>query len=310
MLPDVALLRIFDFCLDDEEIDAWHVLVHVCQTWRNLVFESPRRLDLQLHFKSTTRIQDADDVWPPLPISIRVLNHRIRFISRICSTLYYNDRICELTLWRVASDQLDEILEEMQEPYPALRVLSLEPGGQKVLKLPPSFLGGSAPCLQKLEFYHVLFPGLQALLLSATHLVHLQLWKILHPGYISPEAMVTCLAVLTKLESLTLWFQPPPTHPDQKSRPPTYTHLPALTKLDFRGHGQYLEDLVARIDSPLLEELYIKFDHQSTFDAPNLAHFIRRTPKFKAHDEECVVFFERVTLPQTFGGKLDVKNFN
>jgi hypothetical protein len=117
-------------------------------------------------------------------------------------------------------------------------------------------------------------------------------------------------SVLTKLESLTLWFQPPPTHLDQTGGPSTHTHLPILTKLDFRGHGQYLEDLVTRIDSPLLEELYIKFDHQSTFDTPKLAHFIRRTPKFKAHDEECVVFFKRVTLPQTFGGKLDVKIFS
>ena len=50
VLPDVALLEIFAFVVDDNDsIDAWHPLVHVCQKWRNIVFGSPRRLNLQLH---------------------------------------------------------------------------------------------------------------------------------------------------------------------------------------------------------------------------------------------------------------------
>ena len=34
MLPDVALLRIFDFyIMNEDRIEAWHTLVHVCREW-------------------------------------------------------------------------------------------------------------------------------------------------------------------------------------------------------------------------------------------------------------------------------------
>ena len=309
ILPDVALLGTFDFYLDDARIDAWHTLVHVCQKWRNVVFGSPRRLDLKLQFKPTTRIRDADKVWPPLPISISVFNHRIKLINRIRSTLGHNDRIRELTLWRVPSDQLDEILRGMQQPYLELTQLTLEPGDEKASNAPASFLGGSAPRLRELNFYHIRFPGLPDLLLSTTHLVHLQLIHIPHLGYISPEAMVTCLSVLIKLETLILEFETPRTRRDRKSRPPAHALLPVLTKFHFKGLGKYLEDLVVPLDAPLLNDLNIKFFHQPTIDTPQLAQFIRRTPKFKAHDEETVVFTEEdvsVTLPQTFDGELHV----
>ena len=315
VIPDVALLRIFDFYLGDEwaSIDTWHTLVHVCQKWRNVVFESPRRLDLQLHFNSTTEIEDTDDIWPPLPISIRVFNHRIRFISRIRSTLLHNDRIHELTLWRVPSEQLDKIVEKMQTPYPALTSLTLEPGDEEASSVPASFLGGSAPRLRELNFYHIRFPGLLNLLLSATHLVTLELVRIPHLAYITPKAMITCLSVLTKLESLILGFESPQTRRDRRRRPPTHTLLPVLTKFQFRGLDKYLEVLVAWIDAPLLDELDIKFFLQPAFDTPQLAQFIRRTPKFKAHDEETMVFSYKdvsVTLPRTFDGKFELRILN
>ena len=51
MLPDEALLEIFDFyviegfrLLGRQEIEGWQILAHVCQCWRRIVFQSPRRL--------------------------------------------------------------------------------------------------------------------------------------------------------------------------------------------------------------------------------------------------------------------------
>ena len=56
MLPDVALLKIFDCYVnrareeeeygDSLKIQEWHKLVHVCRQWRTIVFGSPRRLGL------------------------------------------------------------------------------------------------------------------------------------------------------------------------------------------------------------------------------------------------------------------------
>jgi len=61
-----------------------------------------------------------------------------------------------------------------------------------------------------------------------------------------------------------------------------------------------LEDLVARIDAPLLNHLNITFFHQLIFDTPQLAQFIGRTPNFEAPDEARVIFSDShvaVVLP-------------
>ena len=148
--------------------------------------------------------------------------------------------------------------------------------------------------------------------MSATHLVRLRLWGIPHSGYFSPEAIVTALSVLTRLESFSIGFKSPRSRPDRKTQrphPPTRTLLPILTDFAFTGVSEYLEDLVARIDIPLLNKLYITFFHQLIFDTPYLSQFISRTPKFKTHDEARVLFSSSrvwVTLPQTFDGVLEL----
>jgi hypothetical protein len=97
--------------------------------------------------------------------------------------------------------------------------------------IPDSFLDGSAPRLRTSNCHGIPFPGLPKLLLSATHLVNLWLSDIPHSGYISPEAMVALLSVLSSLETLSLQFQSPQSRPDWESRslpPPKRSILPAL----------------------------------------------------------------------------------
>jgi hypothetical protein len=141
--------------------------------------------------------------------------------------------------------------------------------------------------------------------LSATQVVDLHLLGIPDSGYISPEAMVTSLSALTRLEILEIAFgyfgsRLPP--------PPTRTLLPALTQLRFKGISEGLEDLTARIDAPLLDKLDIAISHPQSFDMPQLAQFIGRTPKFKTPNQARVVFNSDyhvwVTLPQTSDGRL------
>jgi hypothetical protein len=194
----------------------------------------------------------------------------------------------------------------MQQPFPALTHLWLRPMGETALVDPDSFLDGSAPHLQELILSYIPFPGLPKLLLSATFLVDLSLWNIPHSGYISPEAMVNCLSMLTRLKSFVIEFDSPRSRPDRTSRrppPPTRILLPILTELRFKGVGKYLEDLVARIDAPLLDKLWITFFYELIFDTPQLTQFISCTPKFKAHDKAHVSFDHKdvsVTLPQKF----------
>jgi hypothetical protein len=124
--------------------------------------------------------------------------------------------------------------------------------------------------------------------------------------------MATGLSVLTRLDRLEIVFKSPRSHPDPTSqRPPpsTRTLLPVLTRLRFCGAGEYLEDFVALIDAPLLDNLEITFFHRLIFDTPQLTQFIRRTPKFKAHDEARMIFsdwFVWVTIPQSSDGLLEL----
>jgi hypothetical protein len=154
-------------------------------------------------------------------------------------------------------------------------------------------LGESAPRLQFLFLIHIPFPGLPKLLLSATHLVTLRLWDIPYSGWFSPEAMVTSLSTLFRLDYLVLEFESPRSHPDWASRPPppsTRSVLPVLTYFGFKGVCEYLEDLVARIDAPRLNKFYMTFFNQVVFDTPQSIQFISRTPTLKTFEKALVVF--------------------
>jgi hypothetical protein len=148
----------------------------------------------------------------------------------------------EIDLLDVMNPELEEFLAAMQQPFPALTELGLvldEDLDDEIIDapvIPESFLGGSAPRLQRLELARIPFPGLPKLLLSATDLVTLSIWGIPHSGYISPEAMVRCLSTLTRLDSLLLGFKSPLSRPVRASRPPhppTRSTLPALTDFLF-----------------------------------------------------------------------------
>ena len=314
-LPDVALLEIFDFCLYlDGGMRAWCVLIHVCRKWRNIVFGSPRRLNLQLFCTQRTPVRERLDIWPLLPMEVVDEDLEIWGVYNIVAALEHNDRVCEVGLPNIPRFQSKKVVAAMQQPFPALTrlELGLDNETETAQVVPDLFLGGSAPRLQTLFLYRIPFPGLPKILLSATHLVELELRKIPHSGYISPDAMVTGLSVLTSLEKLIIEFESARSHPDRKKRhppPQARTVLPVLTQLQFFGFDEYLEDLVARIDAPLLDQLAIIFFHQLIFDTPQwqLAHFISRTPKLKIHDEALVFFTDSrvwVSLSQPFDGWL------
>jgi hypothetical protein len=193
-------------------------------------------------------------------------------------------------LARTSSSDLEKLFAAMQVPFPELTDLELTSYGEVVL--PDSFLGGSAPRLRELSLDRIPFPGLPNLLLTAIRLVHLTLWDIPHSGYISPEAMGTALSTLTSLEHLWLGFQSPLSRPDRAIRPPpppTRSALSVFTSFHFKGDSEYLNDLVAHIDAPRLDDLKIFFFNDIIFYTPQFFKFICRTP-LKELDEAHVSF--------------------
>ena len=123
MLPDLALLEIFGFYLDE---DCWYTLVHVCRKWRDVVFGSPRRLDLRLFCTSSTPVREMQDIWPHLPIELWYDRHESLDMDNIFAALEHNDRICDLDLTYCEDNPgLEELLAALQRPFPKLTNLEL-----------------------------------------------------------------------------------------------------------------------------------------------------------------------------------------
>ena len=311
MLPDDVLLKIFDFYviqvedfrpLDRQSIEGWQLLAHVCQRWRNVIFQSPRRLNLQLLCTHKTSARNIVDIWPPLRLIICDINgifdDEVSSMDNIIAALEHNDRVRQIDLGHLTSSQLGCVTDSaaMLKAFPELTDLRLGPvlyGGLESI-LPESFLGGTAPRLRSLIFSGVPFPRLPKLLLSATHLVDLYLSGIPRSGYIPPEAMAISLSSLTSLESLRLHFLYPRPRPAENRRPPlpplTRSILPSLTKIRFKGASEYLEVILAWIDAPRLNEMHITFFNQIIFDTPQLFQFISRTPTLRALDKAYIAF--------------------
>jgi hypothetical protein len=282
---------------DKRRIEAWQVLVHVCRRWRSLVFRSPRRLDLRLYCTPKTPAKDKLDVWPALPLLVAGEMTISSGTDNVIAALGQSNRVCQVILWNLANWQLEKVMAAMQVPFPALTDLRLYLYDETLSAIPDSFLGGSATSLRDFTLCGIPFPGLPKVLLSAAHLVTLWLYNIPHSGYISPEAMVTLLSVLSSLRTLSLKFLSPQSCPDWQSRrlpPPKRSILPALYEIYFKGVTEYLEELVTRIDTPQLDQMFIIFFNQIDFDCPRLAQFINSTPTLRALDEARVQLFDSI----------------
>jgi F-box-like len=294
-LPDNVLLDIFDFYqvlinknVIDEHPWNWEKLVHVCRSWRHIIFDSPVRLNLQLFCTENSPVRELLDVWPPFPLAIRFTDYEDSLdstIDNLIAALEHRDRVREiqirLTMPRVRPPQ--QIFTAMEEPFPVLRSLSLGWSvllGEKIL--PDSLLNGSSPCLRRLTLLGISFPSLPQFLLSTSDLTSLNLINIPNSGYISPETMATSLSALPKLECLIINFKSTPVpYPERPALVQTRLILPALTSIGFQGVSEYFEVLAARFDAPLLVEFVITFFHQLVFDIPETIRFFSHLDSFK-----------------------------
>ena len=315
MLPDDVLLEIFDcFRLDavtDPDPDRsddpsspaglacqwcpweWNRLVHVCRRWRFLVFASPHRLDLRLvyTFKRPARLRKkALNSWPTLPIAIWYpwksavggQSSCLEDENNASFALRYPDRIREINLFLTGSLLLK--LGAVLVSFPSLEYLRLESQypAKSSPALPVGFLGGSTPRLRDIYLIGIAFPTLPLLLLSTRDLISLRLDKLSAKGCFSPEALSIGLSMTTQLKFLRIQFLPLASRfsrgTGSAGRPlKACTVLPALSEFHFCGDGPYLEDLVSRLDTPVLEQLKITFLLPSSFDTLQLSQFISRT---------------------------------
>jgi len=280
MLPDNALLEIFHFYKDDVANQThftwrWKTLTQVCRRWRHVVFGSPRRLDLRLVCTSMTPNGRLLDVWPPFPtIVLQASQFPVvgeNGVKNLMAALECRDRLSGIYVFDIHGPVLETLVTVLHEPFPVLTDLLLISTDESVPVLPETFLGGFAPRLQSFGLSGIPFPSFPKFILSFTHIVALHLSEIPSSGYLSPEAMATCLAALPNLGFLFIGFRSPPSRLLQLSPPHlTRAALPALYSLDFSGVSEYFEDFVTRIYTPRLTRLSIVFFMDLIFDIPRL----------------------------------------
>ncbi|KAH9161024.1 hypothetical protein EDB89DRAFT_2080996 [Lactarius sanguifluus] len=306
VLPDNVFLDIFEFCLRDstmtelgviQHMRKWQILVHVCQRWRRIVFASPLRLDLHLSCSYGTPVRRNLGSWPitlPLaidyPSSLSRLTHRdedsIIFALKRTSRVHHIDIHVPGLLSRNVADVMRRsfpVLTHLHLAWDLDEVLGPFPGSRDVSSVIPSrFLGGSAPHLQHFRLRNVPFPHLPTFLLSARNLITLEVENICQNGYISPEAMVGGLAVLTRLTTLSITFDKLSVY-DQTTRadPPMRITLPALTTFYYEGYSEYLEDFLAQIDTPRVDDFRIEYLAHEIIEATQLSRFLDRTENLK-----------------------------
>ena len=303
-LPDDVLIEIFNFyrlssvSLSRVRPWGWHILVHVCQRWRSIIFDSPRYFDLRIFCTYAVPVRDILDHWPPLPIVIQYTG----FSSlnplatgdedNIVVALQQTDRVRTIEL-TVTISLLEILATQPQGLFPALEHLELLTHTEAGLTLSDACFSGPAPNLRVLRTAKIGFPALPRLLSSAGNLVSLQLEAVPSTGYISPEDLIISLSTMTRLATFNLHFLSPTSRPISREHQPPQRRavLPALEYFSFRGVSEYLECLVSGIDTPFLKHIFITFFNQATiFDIPKLSQFVCRTETQSSPDEARVYY--------------------
>ncbi|KAH9028373.1 hypothetical protein EDB85DRAFT_1613451 [Lactarius pseudohatsudake] len=284
ILLDDVFREIFAICLfkryrhPTRRMRVWQRLVHVCQRWRQIIYGSPHYFDLHLYCSNGYGLAFKDfSVWPEFPL---VIQYYIECDEDgLIAALEHPDRVRRIVL-HISSSEVFDTLRAMEVPFPVLTHLELTGHNEDRLKdmlyLPSDFLGGSAPCLQHLSVTSAALGDLPKLLLSTRDLVSLQLENVSPWGYISPEEIVGGLAGLTRLRTLSITFVIPYERWGSPMHPQPCAVLPALTEFEFRGGSGYLDELMAQIDTPRVEDVRIEYSELDV-QAPQFSEFIKHS---------------------------------
>jgi hypothetical protein len=237
------------------------------------------------------------------PISINYRNP-LEDKDNVIVLLKHRNRVRSIFIEVRGRLEYEKVLAVMKEPFPVLTFFGIRVWGHTGLPFLPTggfkFLGGSSPCIQHVLLSGIPLADLPIVLLSSRDLVCLEFDSLDADGYTSPE-LVAVLSVLTRLEMLNMGFPLGGTlfgrwtrYPD--SDPPIRAVLPALTEFDFYGTGEYLEDLVAQLDAPLLDNVQVELGSLPSIPLPQLSLFIARTENLRPTHAQVEFSSEEVSI--------------
>ena len=281
----------------------WYALAHVCRRWRNIVLGSATYLDLTLLCTYGTPVADMLAHSPPLPIVVGYF--RIdRLITAedeegIIHALKQRNRVRRVRLYTVFTlgTILEKFVATMDEDYPSLEYLyiTLPLEDHRILRFPGTL---QAPNLRHLTLQGFALTVGSRLLTTAAPvgLVTLHL-VMLHPStYFHPNTLLQWISLMPQLETLTIYLKYSILTREVErllSQMPIIAPIaaPNLRHFNFRGVSPYLEALVHRFTTPLLEKLTIELFTQLTYFVPSLLQFINATENLRF--DHAVISFSR-----------------
>jgi hypothetical protein len=246
---------------------------------------------------------------PPLPIAIDYFDEDWDITAEdeegIMLALEQQDRVRRVRLGMPVTN-LQRLIMAIDQEYPVLESLIILPPTENkstAFKFPETL---QAPQLRHLVLGGFALPIRSQLLTTAMGLVTLYL-SIDHPSaYFQPNALLQWISLMPQLETLLIMFLYPIPNRDverQLMRTPIITQviLPNLRWLGLQGASTYMEAVVCRITTPLLEQLQIQFFNQLTFSVPRLMQFMNTTENLRfdsanfkfSSDEVYVVLYLR-----------------
>lgn len=282
----------------------WYRLVKVCRRWRYLILTSPSHLGLHLVCTYHTPITKMLTHTLPLPLIIDYVDENRQITTKdessISLALKLSHRVQRIRLLAPVP-QLQKLLAAMDGYFPQLEYLYIAPPSKHSTGLifPKSF---RAPHLR--HFVLINF-AIQMRCLSPTTtigLVTLSL-QLIHPlAYFHPSDILPHLSRMPRLETLGISFHSPvPSHEVMAQLLDTtmmYVTLPNLRWFGFRGVSAYLEALLSRITTPLLERLQIGFVDQPTVTiaVSQLLQFTGKTEGLKFRSVKFSFGFDEVVV--------------
>ena len=218
---------------------------------------------------------------PPLPLILDYLDEDRDITAEdeegVMFALKHRNRVRRIRVF-TAVPKLQRLLSVMDEEFPMLEYLYLEPPIKQSsgLFLPHTF---KAPCLRHLILYTFAFPTRSPLITTAVGLVTLSIQDIYPSTSLRSNDLLQHLPLLVQLETLGIsFFSPLPNHEAEvqllHQQDMIDVTLPNLRWFGFRGVNAFLEALLPRITTPLLEKLQVLFFHQHNFSVPHLLQFM------------------------------------
>jgi hypothetical protein len=269
----------------------WQRLAQVSRRWRLVISLSTRRLDLQILCNSGASIKRTLASWGTLPLVVQYqVKSKTKSLPRnITIALRHPDRVREIDLG-LTSTQAESILDAIKKPFQTLeriRITINDATSTGSSLFGNAFLGGSnTPCLRKivLDGINFPFPEIKQVISSTNNLVELRLLGISKSAGYSADALFTALsASAAQLRRLEVDFHYPASLPNQSetSSPVQRVTFLSLSRLEFYGASEFLEEFVSRGDFPALRYIDIQLFNQVFFEIPQ---FCRAIPLSNAFD--------------------------